>query len=253
MSNEQDVVLIERREGYAVIRLNRPQKRNAMNRRARNALLDLLQAIRNEVSVCVLTGSENAFCAGIDLKERQSDRESGIETAPEEWRQVMVAIREHPAIFIAAVNGFALGGGVTLINACELAIAAKEARIGLPEMTFATYAGLAGPSTQLSLPRKRAAWMLLTARQINGTTAEAWGWVNQAVEPELLLSTAEELAAHVASFDPVALEETKRALDRIPHPIGDWGMALEHGSYVNATIRSRTAAQVEGVKRFGKP
>lgn len=244
------LVTLESKEVYGVITLRRPEKRNAMNREARAALLEIIADTVDKYKVLILTGAGAAFCAGIDLKERQIDRAEGIETAPEEWRSVNLAIRRHPAVFIAAVNGPAFGGGVTLINACDLAIIAAGTEIALPEIGFATYAGLAGPSTQLTVSRKRAAWMLLTGSRIDAQTALQWGIVNEVVALNDLYSACDTLASKIAGFDATALRFTKRALDRIPHPIGEWEAALEYGEVVNASIRERSHAQATGVAEF---
>lgn len=235
----------------AVIRLNRPGKKNAMNRAGRHQLLGLLRSCEHRFRVCILTGTGDAFCAGIDLKERQEDRRAGIESAPREWREVNLAVRRHPSVFIAAVNGYALGGGVTLINACDLAVASESVELALPEITFATYAGLAGPSTQLTVSRKRAAWLLLTGSRIGAGVARDWGLVNEVVPDGALMDYCLDLAKRVAKFDATALQFTKHALDKIPHPIGDWETALEYGELVNAHIRENTSAQVAGVEKFG--
>jgi enoyl-CoA hydratase/carnithine racemase len=150
-----------------------------------------------------------------------------------------VAIRCHPAIFVAAVNGVALGGGATLINVCDLAVAADTAEIGTPEMSFATYPGLAGPSVQFSTSRKRAAWMILTTERIDAATAERWGLVNKVVPAARLMEEAVAVARLVARWDPAALAEAKRALDAIPNMIGTWREAFEFGALVNARIGAR--------------
>lgn len=246
-----DTVLVTRHEGWAEVRIAREAKRNAVDRAARQALLDAFAALHGDAKAIVLTGTGKAFCAGMDLKEREQDRAAGIEGAGDEWIAVNLAIRSHPAIFIAAVNGLALGGGATLINVCDLAVASTEASIGCPEMGFATYPGMAGPAIQLSgVTRKRAALLVLTTTRIDGATAERWGMVNDCVAPERLLPRAAELARQVAQFDAVALAESKKALDRIPGFITDWEEAMEHGQMVNLTIRSKTQAQAEGGQRF---
>ena len=107
---------------------------------------------------------------------------------------MLLAIREHPAIFVAAVNGFALGGGATLISMCDLAIAAEEAEIGMPEIGFGAYPQFSGPAAQIQLTPKRAAWLVLTAERIDGRTAEAWGMVNRSVALDRLMAEAELLA-----------------------------------------------------------
>ncbi|GGG51968.1 crotonase [Caldovatus sediminis] len=244
-------LVVTRHDGWAELRMDREARRNAMDRASRRALLDAFAALRGEARAIVLTGTGGSFCAGMDLKEREQDLAQGIRTAGEEWIAVNIAIREHPAIFIAAVNGLALGGGATLINVCDLAIASTAASIGCPEMGFATYPGMAGPAIQLAgLTRKRAAWLVLTTNRIDGATAERWGMVNECVEPDRLLPRARELAAQIARFDAVALAESKKALDRIPAFITDWQEAMDHGQMVNLAIRSRTAAQAEGSARF---
>ncbi|QCI67368.1 enoyl-CoA hydratase/isomerase family protein [Phreatobacter stygius] len=244
-------VAVTRHVGWAELRLDRADKRNAVDRAARRALLQAFDALRGEAKSIVLTGTGTSFCAGMDLKEHELDRQQGIEGAGAEWIAVNLAIRAHPAIFIAAVNGLALGGGATLINVCDLAIASTAASIGCPEMGFATYPGMAGPAIQLAgMTRKRAAWLVLTTNRIDGATAERWGMVNASVEPDQLLPRARELAAQIAGFDAVALAESKKALDRIPAEITGWQQAMDHGQRVNEIIRANTTAQAEGGARF---
>jgi len=251
MSDDR-LVIVEEREAYALIRINRHDKRNAMNEAARKALMEALDQIRGRFKVAVLTGTEGSFCSGIDLKESHAAREKGLAMDPKySWSEVNLAIRAHPAIFIAAVNGIALGGGATLINVCDLAIAAEEAQIGMPEMGFATYPGLAGPTTQFSLPRKRAAWMMLTTKRIDGATAERWGLVNQVVPRAELLDVADEVARTVAQFDATALTESKHALDKLPVVI-DWRASFDFGQEVIGNIRKKTNAASEGLEKFSQ-
>ena len=238
-------ILVTRHERWAVLQINREDKRNAANRAVRTALASAFVELE-DVRAIVLTGSGTSFCAGLDLKERQADIERGVHTANDEWVSVVLSIRRHPAIFIAAVNGLALGGGATLINVCDLAIASTSASIGCPEMGFATYPAMAGPAAQLSgITRKQAAWLILTTHRIDGATAERWGMVNEAVAPDRLLPRASELAAQLAEFNAAALRESKQALDRIPGPITDWGQAMDYGRVVNAAIRSRNATDAQ--------
>jgi enoyl-CoA hydratase/carnithine racemase len=247
------LVVVEDRGTHAVLRINRPEKRNAMSHAARLALAAAFEQARGK-KVIVLTGTGESFCSGIDLKEAAAERaaEGRSENSGREWIDVLLAIRRHPAIVIAAVNGYALGGGTSLINVADLAIAADEAQIGMPELGFATYPGMAGPSTQIMLPRKRAAWMVLTARRIDGPTAERWGMVNLSVPRERLLDEAEALAAHISQFDAIALSESKAALEAIPTRIGDFAGGFDHGARVNAAISARSAGQTEGLSRFAR-
>ena len=216
------LVTVEQRPGYAVVGLNRPEKKNALNRAARGELLDALTSLRAECRAIVLKGSGDSFCSGVDLKEARADAGAGIAPDPRsDWIDVLIAIREHPAVFIAAVNRLALGGGATLISVCDLAVAAYEAEIGMPEIGFgATSAVLRAGRRRSQLTAKRAAaWLVLTAQRIDGRTAEAWGMVNRSVPLAGLMDEADRLAKAVSAFDAVALSECKRALDAIPASI----------------------------------
>jgi enoyl-CoA hydratase/carnithine racemase len=137
------------------------------------------------------------------------------------------------------VNGLALGGGVTLVNSSDLAIAAEEAEFGMPEAGFGVYPGLAGPSTQLRIHPKHAAYMVLTAERISGITAQAWGLVNMAVPLVELEDESVALARKIAQYDAVTLEWCKKALWQVPMHINDYTAAMQYGFAVNAEIRSR--------------
>jgi len=252
----EDLVQLEDRGAYALIRLNRPEKRNAMSSVARRALMERLAQVHGVHKVVVLTGNGVSFCSGVDLKEAAAAETAGNaqarEAASREWIGALMAIQRHPAVFIAAVNGFALGGGTSLIHVCDLAIAADEAEMGMPEMGFGTYPGMAGPATQLRLLPKHAAWMILTARRIDGRTAERWGMVNSSVPLARLMEEADALARHVGQFDATALAESKRALAMIPNHISEFSNGFEYGMAVNAAIRAKSDAQRQGLDRFAR-
>jgi feruloyl-CoA hydratase/lyase len=245
------LVTVEQRACYAVVGLNRPEKKNALNRAARRDLLATLTSLRAEYRAIVLTGCGDSFCSGVDLKEARADAEAGMAPDPQsDWIEVLIAIREHPAVFIAAVNGLALGGGATLISVCDLAVGAHEAEIGMPEIGFGAYPQFSGPGAQIQLTAKRAAWLVLTAQRIDGRTAETWGMFNRSVPLARLMDEADRLAKIVSAFDAVALSESKRALDMIPASIGGWRQSFEYGLSTNSRIRSLSAAQDEGFSRF---
>lgn len=233
-------IRLEGKGDYAVLVIDREAKRNAMNASARAGMLRAMEHARGKYRAVVLTGRGNTFCAGVDLKEEVKLADSGTLSRSQEWAAVNVAIRAHPAVFIAAVNGTALGGGLTLINVCDLAIAADTAELGMPEITFAAYPSLAGVSTQLSLARKRAAWMVLTGERISAATAQDWGLVNECLPADQVLTRAEAVAQRVAGYDPYALAACKKALDTVPSVITDWTQAFAFGDSMNAMIRSRT-------------
>jgi feruloyl-CoA hydratase/lyase len=244
------LVEFEADRGFAWIRLNREDKRNAMNQRARDELRSALDDAR-AFPAAVITGADRSFCAGVDLQEVREQAAVGSEHALADWSELNLGLREHPAVLIAAVNGIALGGGSTLAGMCDLAIAAHEAEFGLPEIGFGMYPNPAGPVVQMGLTRKRAAWLVLTARRIDGRTAAAWGLVNESVPGDELTAAAAVLARHIAQFDRAALIECKRALDLIP--LADWRAAFELGVATNARIKRASGAVDDALERFRRP
>jgi enoyl-CoA hydratase/carnithine racemase len=242
-------------ESVVSITINRPEKRNALDREAREGLLDALASTSGRAKVVILTGAGDTFCAGMDLNQLASGDAGDEDELNRSWLEVQESIRRHPAILIAAVRGYALGGGCTLINTCDLAVVATDAQIGMPEIGFGFYPGLAGPATQLRLSAKRAAWMVLTARRIDGVTAVEWGMANLAVEAGEVDEQALALARHIGGFDAVALEWSKKALWTIPMQVQEWRAALEFGAYTNAQIHARTDSHRDGLRNFieGKP
>jgi enoyl-CoA hydratase/carnithine racemase len=251
------LVLMEKKENFAIVTLNRPEKRNAMSQAAQAELCAALADARADCRVIILTGAGDvAFCSGIDLSESRQlggAKERQYARGGNSWFEVQETIMRHPAVFIAAVNGYALGGGSTLVHNCELAIASEKASFGMPEVGFGTFPGLAGPAAIHRILPKHAAYLIFTAQRIDARTAERWGIVNEVVPPEQLLSRAEELARHIAQFDPVVLDYSKKAFREIPNL--DWSRGIDYGIWTGTMIRSQTGAAAEGVRRFlgGQP
>ncbi len=260
------LVLFEHHDGVGRITLNRPEKRNALSRALQAELRAALDAARADCRVVVVTGTGVAFCGGIDLSESRELRmlhrspggpDAGEARAPEGprpvplrdvWVETNEIIHRHPAIMIAAVNGFALGGGLTLVHNCELAIASDRAQFGMPEVGFGTFPGIAGPATIRRTLPKHAADLILTSRRIDAATAERWGIVNSVVPHERLLEEADALARHIAQFDPVVLDYSKKALRELE--LMPWSEGIGYGGYVNSAIREHSQASREGVNRF---
>jgi enoyl-CoA hydratase/carnithine racemase len=253
-----ELILLEKRDGgIGVITFNRPQKRNAMSSAAQAEFRAALADSRADCKVLILTGAGVAFCSGVDLSE--GDNQAAQRTyayGSNSWFETNEVLKEHPAVCIAAVNGYALGGGLTLVNNCDLAIASERAEFGMPEMSFNTFPGLAGPATIRRVLPKHAAYMILTSRRVDAVTAERWGIVNAVVPHDQLLDEAEKLARHVGQFDAVALDWAKkgyRDIDLMP-----WSEALVYGGYIGTQIR-RSAGSGSGrnpaVERFlaGQP
>jgi len=239
-----DLIIFEDCGSYAVITFNRPEKLNALSTPMVQQFQEILFQCRGRHSVIVITGNGRAFCAGVDLKERNEWVRSGAkmrgDSVRNKWYDTIgTIIRNHPAIFIAAVNGLCLGAGTTLINICDLALMSEDAEIGIPQITFGIYPGVAGASIQTRVLRKHSAHPILTGKRFGAERAVEIGLVNFAVPSNLLMTEARLLASHVAQFDLVALDWCKKALDEIPSQISSWSVALEYGRSVTNMIRDQ--------------
>ncbi len=244
MAEAQDLILFEDCGNYAVVTFNRPEKKNALSSQMVQRFQEVLEECRGRFPVIVVTGVDDVFCAGVDLKERNAWVRAGAKTRGDSVRNrwydtIGTIIRNHSSIFIAAVNGLCLGAGTTLINICELAIMAEEAELGIPQVTFGIYPGVAGASMQTRVLRKHAAMPILTGKRFGAQQAVDMGFVNLAVPRARLMEEARALAAHIAQFDPVALDWCKKALDEIPSQISSWPVALEYGRAVTNVIRDQ--------------
>jgi enoyl-CoA hydratase/carnithine racemase len=238
------LITVTPRDGYAIVTLNRPEKRNAMNFAAETELWAALAHLADiRCKVIIITGAgEVSFCAGADFKDPKRSK-ALTSNYPDSWLQTQDIIARHPSVFIAAVNGFALGGGMTLVNNSELAIASETASFGIPEMGMGIFASLAGPSTIKRLLPKHVAQLLFTAQRIDAATALRWGLVNEVVAPADLLPRAEELAAHIAQFDGIALDFSKKALRDIAEM--SWSSGMDYGIRSSAVIRRKQALVAE--------
>jgi len=244
---EDQLVLVEDHGNWALMTINRPEKRNAMSSAAQRRFRQALKEVY-EKRVVVLTGVGPSFCAGVDLVEGQNrpprdNREGSGEIGS--WGECNEELRQHPAVFIAAVNGFALGGGSTLIHNCELAVAGESATIGTPEYGFGAWPGLAGPALINRVLPKHAAEVIFLAKRISAETAYRMGIVNEVVPDDQLIARASELAEHLSAFDPYLLDWGKKALRKMVNV--SWEEAMELSKYTSAAIaNARPKAGPEG-------
>jgi crotonobetainyl-CoA hydratase len=208
--------VLEGRGPVAVITLNRPHAMNAVNaelaRAAGDALADF--AADPELRVCVITGAGRAFCAGADLEELAAGRSVHDAAHPERgFAGIVRQFVDKPVI--AAVNGFALGGGTEIVLACDLAVLSDQARLGLPEVTRGLVAGAGGLlRLHLQIPPKVAAEAVFTGGAIDPETALRWGLANRVVPAADVLGTALGLAEAIAANAPLAIRASKRIMAR---------------------------------------
>jgi methylglutaconyl-CoA hydratase len=190
-------------------------------------------AAKREVRCVVLTGAgDRAFCAGADLKERARMSEEEVHAFHRELRDALSGIEASPKVFLAAINGFALGGGFELALACDLRLVSTSAELGLPEVGLGIIPG--GGGTQRlarAVGVARAKDLVLTARRIDAVEALAFGVVTRAAPPERLPEAALAMAAEVARNAPISLRQAKRAIDGGFHlPLAE-ALELEHRMY----------------------
>lgn len=219
--------LISRRDDGAitVLTIERPKQLNALNGACIAELAAEVAKINRDSSVraVVLTGSgEKAFVAGADITEFSNfDVDQAQELAAKGQKTLFDAIAGSRVPFVAAVNGFALGGGLELALACHVRLAAEGARMGLPEVTLGLIPGYGGTQRLAHVVgRGRAMEMVLTARMVDATEALAMGLVTQVVEPEALMEAAMKTATKISRNGPCAVAEAINAVNASGQPDG---------------------------------
>ena len=223
------LVLKSLEDGILTLTINRPKALNALNRNVIDALSAALEAAQDnhDVRVIVLTGSgEKAFVAGADIKEfADFDQAQGEDLARRGQRDLFDRVEQSRKPVVAAVNGFALGGGLELAMAAHIRVASTNARMGLPEVSLGVIPGYGGTQRLAQIVGKgKALEMVLTAGMIDAEAALACGLVNQVVDQEILLETAQAMAGKIAKNAPTALAA---ALDSVLAGYGRDGFGVE--------------------------
>jgi 2-(1,2-epoxy-1,2-dihydrophenyl)acetyl-CoA isomerase len=245
---QYETILYAVDDRVATITMNRPEKRNAYVPQMGEDLVAAFRAARDdaEVRAVILTGAGQGFCAGVDLdalKAMQAGQGagSGPKLGEEEFvRSFPLELLEYPKPVIAAVNGAAIGVGVTMILPCDIRIASDRAKLGVPFTRLGILPGLG--STHL-LPRivglGHAQELVLTSRVIEAPEALAIGLVSRVVPGDALLATAREIAALIVACDPDSLAIAKRALHAGAD--ADMAQAMANERAANAELRERKA------------
>jgi len=247
-----DLVRVERTGAVAVVRIDRP-KVNALNVEVVAGLNDACAEIEQDrtVRAAVVYGGERTFSAGADLNEMAEGGADDVRNRVGALQRVCDRIEAVPVVTIAAVNGYALGGGCEIAMACDFRFAVGGARFGQPEIVVGLIPGAGGTQR---LPRliglSRAKWMIYTGEFVDATTAHVWGLVDEVVEAEVL-ERALEAASRYASGPTLSLGAAKRAIHRgLDGPLSA-GLQIELDEFAALFFTEDTRHGLESFEKEG--
>ena len=252
----EPAVLLDRRENIGIVTLNRPHRLNAINLDLLLRLIAQLDAARQDVNIAcvIMTGAGKAFCAGEDLKETSAGKSFAVwEQEVDALQEVQRAVMRLGKPLIAAVRGYALGGGCEFAMSCDIRIASRDARFGFPEtgvgMTVTT-AGTKLLSQLVGLGKAKE--LVFTGEFIDADEAFRIGLVNRVISGEGLMEAAMELAQQIALRSPLALRLSRSAIEHGLHASFEQALDLEASQllacvgdgryleYVNQRVREIT-------------
>ena len=232
---DEELVVVEMRGHIAVATVNRPDAMNALSTRLIEALQAAASRLRDDDEAWVIvlrSASPKAFCVGADLKERKGMTRPAVQAQRKAMNRAFDEWANLPKPVIAAVNGYALGGGLELALTADVIIASHDAQVGLPEVGLAIIPGAGGTQR---LPRvvgkMKAKEMILTGASIGAQEAERIGLVSRAVPRELLDDEVMNMAQVMAEKGPLALAMAKRAIDLGTETEISVGLAYECEAY----------------------
>lgn len=243
--------------GVAKVLLNRPEKKNAMNPQLHADMVQVLDALRYDraVRVLVITGAGDSFCAGMDLKEffhelkERPDEYDRIYRMATEWRSR--TLRYYPKPTIAMVNGYCFGGAFSIVESCDLAFAAEDAKFGLSEINFKGFPGGSVSKSLANLFRPRDALFYgMTGRLFDGLEAERIGFVNKTLPHASLEDEVMQIAQEIAGKDPVALKATKDGYRYSLEMPMDAALNFSAAKEAEMTLRQGDAWRNEGIADF---
>jgi enoyl-CoA hydratase len=206
-------LIITKQDGYAVLQLNRPQALNALNTQVLNELYEVLFEIDHDAAIkcSIITGNEKAFAAGADIKE-MADK-SDVQMTRDNQFAPFDHLRKLKKPIIAAVNGFALGGGCELVMACDIIIASETAKFGQPEINLGVIPGMGGTQRLThAVGKYRAMELILLGEMFTAEEALQWGLVNKVVPSSALLDEAKSLAKKISMKPSIAVQSVKASV-----------------------------------------
>ncbi|MFO7677440.1 MAG: enoyl-CoA hydratase-related protein [Thermoplasmatota archaeon] len=243
-------IILEKKDGVGIITINRPKVLNALDK---ETVCDLLRGVTEleddkKIKVAILTGEGKAFIAGADIKQMKDMSPLEAKEFAELGHSLPMKIEASRLPFIAAVNGYALGGGCEVMMACDICIAAKSAKIGQPEINLGISPGFGGTQR---LPRivglMKAKELLLTGRNMGAQEAFEIGLVNKVTDDEKLMEEVEKLAVNIAGKSAVQIAFIKALVNKGSHVDLNSACALEI-SYFSTSFS--THDQKEGMTAF---
>jgi feruloyl-CoA hydratase/lyase len=251
-------VLVEFEDGIAWVSLNRPEKRNAMSADLAFEMLSVLEALEvdERAGVLVLTGTGEAFSAGMDLKDyfRATDGLPVLErlkiyraNALWQWR----LLAPYPKPTIAMVNGWCFGGAFTPLISCDLAIAAEDATFGLSEINWGIIpAGIVTKAVEQVMNQRDCLYYIMTGETFDGKRAKEMGLVNDAVPKDQLRERTRKLARTLLEKNPVVLRAAKQAYKHVRHM--NWEQAADYlaSKMDQVSVQDRSGGREQGMKQF---
>ena len=245
-----DLINVTREERLAVVTITRPPV-NALNHEVMDALEAAFDELEKDetVGAVIVTGAgEKAFVAGADITEFPNLNSANGEKLSRRGQLVFQKIADFPAPVIAAVNGFALGGGMELALACDIRVVAENAKVGLPEVTLGIFPGYAGTQRlPRIIPAGKAKELIFTGAMIDAAEAYRVGIADHLTAPGETLNKAREVAAQILKVGPVAVRLAKQAVNK------GLDQTLEEGQKTEAAFFAElcdTEDQKEGAKAF---
>ncbi|MDD2301836.1 MAG: enoyl-CoA hydratase-related protein [Eubacteriales bacterium] len=245
------MVRMEKTDGVGIIRIDRPEAMNSLNEQVLKELDAAVEQAENDpdVKAVIITGEGKAFVAGADIAEMQTLDENAGYAFGRLGQQVFRRIEIMDKVVIAAVNGYALGGGCELAMACDIRIAGEKAKFGQPEVGLGIIPGYSGTQRLPRLVGKgKAMELIVTGAVISAETAEAIGLVNKVVSQDAVLNEALSLAKKIGANAPLAVSYAKKAI-REGLEISDMDQAIQ----VEAVLFGKcfaTSDQKEGMTAF---
>jgi len=243
-----ETILIETRDRVGLVRLNRPQARNALNRQLLTELMNALEAYDADpaVGALVITGDDRAFAAGADIREMAEA--SAVEMLLRDQIGLFDRILRVKKPVIAAVSGHCLGGGCELMLSCDMVVASETARFGQPEINLGVIPGAGGTQRLTRAVGKVLAMeMILNSRTLTAEEALHLGLVNRVVPVERYLDEALTLAGEIASRAPLAIRTAKEAVNYAFESPLSQGIAVERRAFYSLFA---SADQKEGMQAF---